>query len=258
MAQEPNNYVLGSGELWFDPFIAGTKTPKGELYFGNTPEWNITAESETQDHYDADHGAREKDASATLQVNRSGNVITDNISAQNVAYFFFGSKAALTVAPATISNEVIAAAVLGSTYQLGTSASNPVGVQKVSAVTVTDVTDATTYAADTDYEINLDTGRIQILEGGSIVEDDVVHVNYTLVGYTIERVISGGEPIEGAMRYIEFNVQGANRIWYMPHVKISPNGDYSLKGDDWQQIPLSVEVLKKTGLQAIYIDNVAV
>jgi len=256
MAQEANNYVLGRGEVWFDQFIADTLNPKGERYFGNTPEWNVSAEAEMLDHYNSDRGIREKDASETLQVDRTGSVITDNISARNVAYFFFGAAEALTVAPGSVTDESIPSVSLGASYQLGTSPANPVGVQQVSLVTVTNIAKDTTYVLDTDYELDAAKGRIQILTGGSIAEDDEVLVNYTLVGYTIDRVISGGKPIEGALRYIEYNPVGRDRIWYMPYVKIAPNGDYNLKGDDWQQIPLNVEVLKKTGYEAIYIDGV--
>jgi hypothetical protein len=42
----------------------------------------------------------------------------------------------------------------------------------------------------------------------------------------------------------------------LPYVKLSPNGDYALKGDEWQQIPLSIEVLKASGKEAIYRDGV--
>ena len=41
----------------------------------------------------------------------------------------------------------------------------------------------------------------------------------------------------------------------MPYVKISPNGDYALKGDEWQQIPFNIEILKKTGFEALYSDG---
>ena len=54
---------------------------------------------------------------------------------------------------------------------------------------------------------------------------------------------------------IAYNPQGKNYDWFMPYVKLSPNGDFALKGDEWQQIPFSVEILKKSGYEALYIDG---
>ncbi|AGH31467.1 hypothetical protein LOKG_00031 [Loktanella phage pCB2051-A] len=258
MAQSPNNYVLGRGEVWFDQYAPGTLNTTGELYLGNTPEWNVSAEADMLDHYGSDRGIREKDASETLQVNRTGSVITDNISAENVAYFFFGTTDPFTVAGGAIAAESYGPVTLGRSYQLGVTPTNPVGVQQVSLVSVTDVGGTTTYVEGTDYEVDLDLGRIQILVGGDIDDTDMLEISYTVTGYTIDRIISGGVPIEGQLRYIEYNPAGKSRIWVMPRVKLSPNGDYNLKGDDWQQIPLNVEVLKKGSLEAIYIDGKAV
>ena len=49
-----NNYVLGRGKLYFDRFPDGTKTPTGERYFGNTPSFSMSLDSETLDHYNSD------------------------------------------------------------------------------------------------------------------------------------------------------------------------------------------------------------
>ena len=57
------------------------------------------------------------------------------------------------------------------------------------------------------------------------------------------------------MMYVTKNPKGEDCTYYLPYVKITPNGDYALKGDEWQQIPLSLEVLKLEGREAIYRDN---
>ena len=80
-------------------------------------------------------------------------------------------------------------------------------------------------------------------------------MDYTTLASSRTRIISGSTPIVGALRYIAFNPAGQQLDWYMPYVKISPNGDYALKGDEWQQIPFNIEILKKTGFEALYIDG---
>lgn len=252
------NLTLGRGELHFARFKPGTQIPEGELYIGNSPEFSATIESETLDHFDSDHGINEKDESITTQTNRSGQFTTDNISPRNVAHFFLGSTEAFTVTGTTVAAEVHADVIPGASYQLGMTATNPSGARRLdaSATTVTDTdTPATTYVLDTDYKINNQLGRIEIIEGGAIAEGASISVAYTTETHTRDRMLSGSEAVAGALRYIAFNPVGEQFDWYLPYVKLSPNGDYNLKGEEWQTIPFSVEILKKEGMEAIYIDG---
>lgn len=256
----PNNLTLGRGELWFSRFKPNTQDPEGERYFGNSPEFSATIESETIDHYDSDHGVNEKDESVPISTNRTGSFVTDNIDPENIALFFFGSVSALSVTGAAVAGEEINGVIPGLTYQLGTTANNPSGARLLAdtpAPTVTDDTtpSPTTYTAGTDYTLDLELGRLTVLKGGAIALGTNLRIGYTTTTSTRERIISGSSPISGALRYLSFNPVGKHYDWYMPYVKLTPNGDYALKGDEWQQIPFNVEILKKSGLEALYIDG---
>lgn len=253
------NLTLGRGELWFAQYLAGTQTPKGERYLGNSPEFNATIESENLDHFDSDHGINEKDESIPLSTNRTGSFITDNIDPANVALFFFGEQVTFTVAGGAVAGELVNGVEPGLTYQLGMTPTNPTGARMLSGTTAPVITDAdtpaTTYVAGTDYTVDLALGRVTIVEGGAIDEGTNLSVAYTTLASSRTRIISGSTPIVGALRYIAFNPAGQQLDWYMPYVKISPNGDYALKGDEWQQIPFNIEILKKVGYEALYIDG---
>jgi hypothetical protein len=255
MAKERNNYTLGRGEIYFGRFLASTQTPEGERYLGNTPEYSLTIESEDLDHFDSDRGIREKDDSIVLEVTRSGSLITDNIVPANVALFFFGDASTVTTTAAASLEETFAAVIQGLFYQLGQTTANPVGVRGVETVVVAPAGGGTAFILDTDYEIDVDLGRIQILNGGAIASGTGILVTYGLLASTNDRVISGSQAVEGSLRFIAFNPKGSNFDYFMPWVKLSPNGDYALKGEEWQQIPFTLEVLKKTGLEAIYMDG---
>lgn len=254
-----NNLTFGRGELWFSRFKPGTRIPEGERYIGNSPEFNATIESETLDHFDSDHGVNEKDESITTQTNRSGSLVTDNVSAENIALFFLGSTSALTIAGGAVTDEAHNGVIPGLTYQLGMTASNPAGARLIDAdqdFTVTDDAGTpATYVKGTDYVINYDLARLEIVKGGGIAAGTNIRVSYTTKTGTRERIISGAEAVSGALRYIAYNPVGTNFDWYMPYVKLSPNGDYNLKGDEWQQIPFSIEILKNSPQEAIYIDG---
>lgn len=255
-----NNLTLGRGELWFSRFKTGTFDPEGERYFGNSPEAAFSIESETLDHFDSDHGVKEKDESVPLSTNRTGSFVTDNIDPENISLFFFGSTSALTVTGATVTGEEINGVIPGLTYQLGATLTNPSGARLIDGSTPPTVTDDTTpsptsYAEGADYKLNLELGRLEIVKGGAITLGKNLRLGYQTLTSTRPRVISGSNPISGTLRYIAYNPVGENFDWFMPYVKLTPNGDYALKGDEWQQIPFNIELLKKPGYEALYIDG---
>ena len=253
---EKPNYTLGRGELHFNKFSPGTFAGIGERYFGNTPEVTQNVETENLDHFNSDHGVKEKDASVVLQTTRSMSFMTDHISVENLALWFFGQVNAMTQTAATAQSEDITDPVPGLFYQLGTSATHPTGLRSVSNVVVTEKdTPATIYVQDTDYAVNLELGRVEILEGGAIDGTKDLTVNYDVGAVTREMILSGSKAIEGSLRYLADNPEGENIDYFWPWVKISPNGDMALKGDEWQQLPFNVEIVRRPGYQAVYAEK---
>lgn len=252
-----NNYTLGRGELHFAMYKPGTTVPGGERYLGNSPELSYNATQETLDHYNSDRGVRVKDASVTLQQDYAGAVSLDSIDMANLAMFFLGDASTLTVASRTVAAEPVNGVELGLSYQLGTSASDPAGVRQVSAVTVTNSTTAANVpVAGVDYVLDPVRGRLTVLESATkIANGDNLSIAYTVDASTREQVISKSKTIEGSLRYIANNPAGKNVDYFMPRVKLTPNGDFNIKGDDWQVLPFTLEILKKGALEAIYVDG---
>lgn len=270
-AASNNNYALGRGEIHFARYFTGTNNPKGERYIGNSPEFSLTIEQEVLDHFSSDHGIREKDESIALQVNRTGSFTTDNIVPDNVALFFFGEKTTVVEAGGVITAELLVEVEQGLTYQLGLSDSRPAGAKGILGdadedsnsgsvdPVVYDANDSNSvtqpFTLGTDYTIDHQLGRLYVVPGGNITEGMTLAVTYTIKASTYSRVISGSQPVEGAMRYIAFNPTGDDIDYYFPYVKVSPNGDYALKSDEWQAIPFNVEILKLGTREAIYADG---
>ena len=114
--------------------------------------------------------------------------------------------------------------------------------------------------AGEDFKMNYDIGSLELLEDATNVSnDDDIIVTYAVRGSTRDQVISGSTPVEGAMFYEAKNPKGLNVHYYLPYIKITPNGDYALKGDEWQQIPFTLEALKlNSETEAIYANGVPV
>lgn len=245
MAFPQKNYTFGRYRVYFDPFLPGTKTKTGQRYLGNTPELSMTSESENLDHFDADNGIRIKDDSMLLELNRTGAFVTDHISPENLALFFLGDASVLTQASATAQTYAITDVKKGRRYQIGATALAPAGVRGLANVTVESVPAGTTYTAGTDYTVNLDNGGLVILDGGTIAEDSDISVEYDATATSYNRVVTADNAeIYGAMFLESRNPKGEKMDYYIPYCSIRPDGDFALKGDEWQQLPFSFEILK--------------
>lgn len=247
-------YINGKGKTFFAPFSPGTQITLSERYLGNAPEVSVAMDASYLDHYASTGGVKVKDQQVTLQVNRSGTLMLDSIEPENLAMLFFGTSATITTVGSTVSNEPHMLDAKDRYIQLGASPSNPTGSRKISAVVVTNVGGLTTFIAGTDYTVDLIRGRLYI-PPTSTMPLAAFEVDYTILASTQSRVISGATPIEGAFRFVAQNPAGENLDVYLPWVKITPNGDFNLISDEWLKMSFKLEVLKKSDVEAIYVDG---
>lgn len=245
MADAANNYVVGKGKLYFNRFADGTRNGTGERYLGNSPAFGFSQTEETLDHFNSDEGLKVKDESVTLSQDTSATMTLDNISDDNVAMWWLGDKAALTVAlSATPITETFLGTKKGTYLQLGVSPTVPEGTGGITSITSVSA-GGSTVSGTNNWEVDLVTGRVHILEDAvAIDDDDTIVVIYLQGAYTSNRVVAKGKSIYGNMRFIATNPVGKKRNAFMPYVKLAPDGDYSLKGDDWQSFDFAIDVLK--------------
>ncbi|MDM0003893.1 hypothetical protein QTI51_04080 [Variovorax sp. J22G73] len=255
MVYAKNEYAIPRGRVFFDPFDANGN-PTGEIAMGNCPGLNLSIETTKAEHFSSEKGLREKDESLIVEVNRTGSVNCDNFSAANFALWLSGTRATVNQAATAVVGEV-RSVVPGRFYQLGAKAANPLGVRNVTAVAVKNADTSTPYTAGTDYNVDPETGRVQIIVGGAIVAGNV-KFDYTPVAGTYETVRSGATAeTQGALRIVADNASGANRDFYMPKVTLTPTGDLPIiaDGTDFVQMQFGLEVLKAANAEAIYADG---
>lgn len=248
-----NNLVLGRGEVYFDRFIENTQTKTGERYLGATPAFSVSAETQELEHYSSERGLRIKDESVTLQIDYTGSLTIENIDKENLSLFFFGTTEDAVLAGSTGDVETFVATP-GFFYQLGATAAKAEGVENVSSVVVSiDPAGTPTPAVlGTDYNVDLALGRIEVIAGGGISAGDTIGVTYNVEAQTQERVISGSTLIQGAVRFISYNGVGGQRNFYMPKVTLRPNGEFALKGEEWQNMAFNMEILQAGNLANVF------
>lgn len=254
MASE--NYVMGRGEVHFAPFLPGTKTlPAGGGYrfLGNVPTFTLSVSSDKYEHFRSTRGVKEKDLTVILQTNRSATIEAEDIIPENLQFFFLGSTASVAQASASSLTETFASVQPGRRYFVGITASNPTGYRNLTTPVLKKGTEP--LVAGVDYVIDAVRGYFDILIGGAVVANDSVTLEFGVGASTRKRTISGSDSVEGAMRFISYNAVGENVDYFMPYVQISPNGDFSLIGDELQKLPLTVDVQALPPLEALYMDG---
>jgi hypothetical protein len=138
-----------------------------------------------------------------------------------------------TLTGGTDTTETVADVARGLWVQLGVSPTTPQGVRGIANVSIVGV-------EDTSYTVEGSTGRIYLhLDAPDI---------YGITATVEDIVISKGESIEGQLRFLANNAAGANKDFFWPYVRLTPDGDFSLKGDDWQNMTFNFEILLRDSL----------
>lgn len=252
------NYTLGAGKLYFDRFDADGNTT-GEYYIGNTTSLTGSTDETREEHYSSDEAERAKDASVVTQSDQTVGFTTDDIQPENLALLWKGTAEQLAVAANADVEETIAV-MRGRWYQLGMSPTSPTGARSITLTSVTDDEAVPVVipggAGGANYEVDLELGRIFIKEDApDIADGDSIIVTYDEAAHSRTVIISKGETIRGALRYIADNTAGENRDDYWPLVELSPDGDYEFKADSWVEMSFTGEVLKKEGYYKHYVDG---
>lgn len=159
------------------------------------------------------------------------------------------SSTGITISGATLTGatdngtETFVGVQQGLFYPLGVTADDAQGVIGVSDVVVTIASVVIDPAGN--YMVDGDTGLLQILDGApDVPNDSTIDVAYSVAGGVRSVVIGSNDTIYGALRFYSKNPQGRQKDYTWPYVKLSPNGDLNLKGDDWQTVGWKFDVLQ--------------
>lgn len=142
----------------------------------------------------------------------------------------------------TVALTALVAGTAGNSIALAKSGTNPT----LSGATLTGGAAGTSIDL-ANFDINLESGRVQIIpDAPGIDEGDLITFTYDVLAQSKVRVVSGGTAIYGALRYVADNATGDNKDHYLPYCKLSPTGNFPVKGETWTVVSFTAEALKKT------------
>lgn len=258
------NPTLGSGKLDFDKFLTASPSSitewlaarGGMRYLGISSEFNMNVTSQSVEHFDTDNGVAVKDDSALISLSRKASFKGSDISIENAAMFIIGVNSTQTQTSGAVTASAVnggVALVAERKYQIGVTNTNITGVRSITAVVLK--TGATTYVAGTDYILDATLGTFYVPTGSPMVAA-VVTADYTKTATTRLQVASSTlATVAGALQFTSNNVRGKNRDYFFPSVTLTPNGDYALKGNTYQEMGFDVEINQISGLAHVYIDG---
>lgn len=155
-----------------------------------------------------------------------------------------------------VSLRALASGVGGNAITLAKSGTHPT----LSGATLSGGSASGVIAETGNYEVDLTRGRIHILEDAvDITEGDELEINYDISLASRSAVIDDSNQLEGSLRFLADNPKGHNKDYFWPRVKLTPSGEYALKGETWQTMTFNFEVLQPVvaGVKRVYISEAA-
>lgn len=323
------NYVLGRGMLYWDPWDSTNLRYTGERALGNAPEVSINMNASFLDHYSSMSGFKSKDKTVVNEVAPSITFALDELVSDNWQLLVFGTKTSVTQAALdgtettviayptkgyyydlewrSVQTKVVTHGtvsggpfVAGETITGGTStktatvlevrSSTSLVIKSDTGITTAEVitggtssAKATTATAPTatagivtvyetatptniktvgtDYSIDAASGRILFPSTSTIVNNTSLTVAYGCATTTYSKITgltSVGQ--EGKIRYVSDNPEGGQWEILVWKVRVKPNGDTALIGDDWGRLSFQGDILRDATYHASspYLDMVVI
>lgn len=305
------NYTLGRGMLYWDPWDATNLRYEGERALGNAPEISINMNATFLDHYSSMSGFKSKDKTVVNELAPQITFALDELVSDNWQMLVFGNKSEITqnaddsntlAIPSPLkdryydlglraiaSSRIAHGTVTGGPFQVGetitgttstktakvvevksgylivdtvsgafnasetitggtssaTATTSTTNVATTGLVSVKTTTGSTYYTAGSDFTVDAVSGRIYFPTTSTIVEAASLTVNFGVAATTYSKITAlTAVGQDGKIRYVSDNPVGGAYEMIIWKVRIKPNGDTALIGDDWARLPFQGDILR--------------
>lgn len=259
---QTSDYNLGRGTLYAAEIDTATGKPKEYRMLGNSPEFNVSVETEVLDHFASLSGLKTKDKSVTISQGMGLSFGLEEINFENLAMFFAGTQAThVNPAKSAQANIILATSagggtgvVLGRWYDLVDAngarlydiVPGNLTVQKDPAGTPTNL------VSGTDYELDAAMGRIFIKHNAvNIVAGNILGYDYSADANAKDcdevRALTKTNVVL-ALKFIGENPANADHKYEFQfhQVSVRAEGDFGLISDEYSVMNFSGTAEKNT------------
>jgi hypothetical protein len=241
------NLYLGRGKLYVDELDVN-EASTGEEFAGNVTAFEIDAPEDTKEQMrDWTQSSAPLLDEVTTERKAKFRFTGVELTAAMLARFSMGTKSTLAQTASSASNEAVTARldkwVKLSKRKVLLTPTPPV---------VTNTAGAVTYVLGTDYELDLETGRIKALSTGAITEAQVLHVDYSWDVVSYPKIDAMNKTsLKCAIRFIANPARGKEFEVFIPKASLTPTGNLPFIGSTYAQFTLEGEMISD-GVTALY------
>ena len=237
------NLQLQDGAIYLEEY-ASDGTLGDKFYPGTTDVVSFNTSLDKIEHYDTEEEEQVLDGEDTVKRNITINFETADINNTFNAMAFLASSSDMTQTAQTDTAVILSSVAAGKVEDLG--------YKDITAITVKDSTDTTTYESGTDYTYDRKWGTLIVLSTGSISDGDDIHVVLSANAITDGKSLTSFsvDKREYRLTYQGRSSKGRNEKHIFEKVSIAMEGDRELKSGDkkYTIIKFSGAVLKHNGL----------
>lgn len=248
-----DDYQLGRGIPYFATLDANDR-PTAWRDLGNSPEFNLSIETETLEHTSSRQGLAVVDKEVTISQKLSVTFQLDELNHENLALFFSGAKA--THINVTIAGFTEYAMIPDPTVELGrwydivnSSGERAYDVLIADLTMVSSNITPVTLDVDVDFELDSEMGRVFLLSTSGKVSTIITNnedVDVTLVARAgasdVDEVRTLTQTsVTGALKFIGVNPASSNEeVEYTFHkISLKAEGDLAEISDEWSVMSLT-------------------
>jgi hypothetical protein len=226
--------LLGRGKVFFDRFDANGAR-QGERFLGNCSALEVTPTVEDIKKYSSAAAAGDLIASDVLRTTLALRVVADEFKKENLAMALFGDNATLSQTGASVTDESIQSVKQGYYY--------PTVYRQISSVVVTSDPAGTTYVEGTDHSVDAVSGRIYIIPGGGISDDDdiLVDYDYATVSLNVTRGMTT-RSVKGYLRFVGDPARGPKLELEIWRASIHADGAIGLISDEYANFTMTGDI----------------
>lgn len=226
--------LLGRGKVYIDR-LTSSFARTGEVFVGNVSAFEVTPSPEEIKKFSSATAAAPQTCSDVIRQSLALRIVGDEFSAENLARALYGDTSTVSQTGSSVAAEAMAGVQQGRYY--------PTVYRDIDTIVVEPSGGGTPFTITTDYLVDEVEGRIYIVEGGGIADDDDIEVDYNYGTIALNTVRGMNQTsIRCYIRFVGDPARGATQTLEIWRASVRADGAIGLISDDYGEWTLTGDI----------------